>query len=52
MTGMMKNSPGPLRRVEVTQTQYHRPIPLIGNLNCGRNDEGQNKGADSNPDGL
>jgi hypothetical protein len=38
--------------VEVTQTQYHRPIPLIRNLNCVRNGEGQDKGADSNPDGF
>jgi hypothetical protein len=34
--------------VKVAQAQYHRPVPLIGNLNRGGDDNGQNKSADSN----
>ena len=39
-----------LKGVEVAQTQYHGPIPLISNLNCVRNGESQDKGAGSDPD--
>src|SRR6185312_7103324 len=42
----------PLEGVEPTQTQYHRLIPLISNLNCERNDQRQDKGTDSNPDSF
>jgi hypothetical protein len=38
--------------MELTQAQNHRPIPLVGDLNSGRNNQGQNKSPDSNPDGL
>jgi hypothetical protein len=34
--------------VEVTQAQYHCPVPLIGHLNRGRNYNGQKKSSDSN----
>jgi hypothetical protein len=34
--------------VEVPETQYHRPVPLIGNLNPGRNSDGDHKGDRAN----